>query len=67
MAGQSTLERALDLARVSHCRTVEDIKRRLIEEGYSGVQQHLSGLSIRKQLRTLIQEREQRLAEAGAD
>ena len=51
---KTTLERALELARESSCRDVEQIKRTLNAEGYSGVEQHLAGLSIRKQIRTTI-------------
>lgn len=51
---KTTLERALELARESSCRDVEQIKRTLNAEGYSGVDQHLAGLSIRKQIRATI-------------
>ncbi|MBB5712453.1 hypothetical protein [Sphingomonas xinjiangensis] len=54
MLRKTTPERALELARDSSCRDVEQIKRTLNAEGYSGVNQHLAGLSIRKQIRASI-------------
>ncbi|MBB5709736.1 hypothetical protein FHT02_000958 [Sphingomonas xinjiangensis] len=51
---KSTLERAFELARESGCRDVEEVRRTLASEGYSGVEQHLAGHSIRKQIRATI-------------
>lgn len=49
----STIERAFELARNSSCTDVQDIIRTLRKEGYSSVEAHLTGMSIRKQLREL--------------
>ena len=54
MNAKSTLERALELARQSDCRTVDEIRRALKVEGYSNIDQHLAGLSIKRQLSALI-------------
>ncbi|UZK67776.1 hypothetical protein [Sphingomonas sp. M1-B02] len=57
MSGTDTIERALDLARNSSCRNVQEIIRTLTIEGHSGVEMHLAGQTIRKQLKTLIARR----------
>jgi hypothetical protein len=54
MNGMSTIERAFELARDSKCRDLADVKRRLTAEGHSGVEQHLAGLSIKKQIKSII-------------
>jgi hypothetical protein len=54
MNGMSTTQRAFELARDSQCRDIADIKRRLTVEGHSGVEQHLAGLSIKKQIKSII-------------
>jgi hypothetical protein len=48
------LERAFDLAGSGSCRTISDLEKQLKREGYSQVAAHLSGLSIRRQLRSLL-------------
>lgn len=53
----TTVERAMQLARDSSCRSVADIKRTLTRERYDGVEQHLAGSSIKKQLVAFIAER----------
>jgi hypothetical protein len=57
MTQKSTLERALELARQSTCRSVEEIRRTLKTEGYSNIEQHLAGASIKKQLTAAISTR----------
>ncbi len=47
----STLERAFELARSGSCRSVEDVRKRLVAEKYELVDAHLSGPLIRRQLR----------------
>ncbi len=49
----TTIERAFALARDGACLTVDDILQRLKAEGFDGVEAHLNGSSIRKQLRDL--------------
>jgi hypothetical protein len=50
--GTSALERAFQLAKSGNCTSVADIKRRLIEEGYSVAQ--VTGRELAKQLGALI-------------
>jgi hypothetical protein len=47
-----TVQRAYELA--PFCGTVEQIRIRLKREGYSMVEEHLSGTSIRSDLRKLL-------------
>lgn len=56
----STLERAFQLARSGHCRSVDDVRQALRREGYDAVHEHLNGTVINRQLTDLI-------AEARAD
>ncbi len=49
-----TVERAFELARSGACRTVGDIRQQLKQEGYSGYEEHLAGVSIKKQLLALM-------------
>lgn len=48
------IERAIELARASSCRSVKDIREQLRREHYSNVTEHLAGPSIRNQLVGLI-------------
>jgi len=66
MNEKSTLERALELARQSNCRTVEEIRRSLKSEGYSNIEQHLVGASIKKKLNAAILARSTAGDAAGA-
>jgi hypothetical protein len=50
----STVERAFQLARTGACHSVVEIRRRLHVEGYEGVQGHLNGSSIQRQLREAL-------------
>lgn len=54
MQGQSILERAFEWARQGRVRTLEEIRRQLSSEKFEMVDSHLTGLSIRKQIRALI-------------
>jgi hypothetical protein len=47
----NTVERALQLARSGEFSTLEEVVRRLKQEGLSNVEAHTSGPSIRAQLR----------------
>jgi hypothetical protein len=46
----STIERAIQLARTSSCTSIDDIRKSLRREGYSGIDEHLAGSSIKKTL-----------------
>ena len=52
--GQSTIERALELARAGRSRSIDDIRRTLKSERYEGIDAHLSGTAIKKQLQAAI-------------
>jgi hypothetical protein len=54
MDGQSTLERAFELARQGRVHTVEEIRRQLTAENFEMVGSHLAGPSVRKQITALI-------------
>lgn len=49
------IERAFELARSGRCPNLDDLRRRLQQEGYYGVEEHLRGTMLRRQLRALIQ------------
>ena len=48
------IERAFQLARSGACRKVADIHQRLRREGFTQVQDHLQGRSIKGQLSKLM-------------
>jgi hypothetical protein len=50
----TTLERAFELAGSGSCRTISDLEKQLKREGFGQVSAHLSGGSIRKQLRSIL-------------
>lgn len=52
-----TIERAFQIARDSQFTTIDQIRRKLKEEGYGDWQEQLSGSAIRGQLRKVISER----------
>ena len=56
--GQSTLERAFELARTGNCRTIDDIRRQLSREGFELVHAHISGGMITRQLREAMTKRD---------
>jgi hypothetical protein len=53
----STVERAFQLAREGACHSVNDIRDRLLREGYANVLNHTSGMSIKKQLGAILASR----------
>ncbi|HEU0067008.1 MAG TPA: hypothetical protein VFQ57_07190 [Sphingomonas sp.] len=55
--GQSTLERAFELARTGTCRTIDDIRRQLTREGFELVHAHVSGGMVTRQLKDLMTKR----------
>lgn len=50
MNQQTTIERALQLAREGRYRSIEDIRRKLKEEDFDLVDSHLSGGTLKRQL-----------------
>ena len=56
-----TVERAFELARESSLATVEQIRRRLKDEGYTDWEFQLSGRTIRRQLQRIVSAKRTRL------
>jgi hypothetical protein len=54
MTGENPLERAFHLARSGECQDMNELEQRLKREGFVSVQNHLSGPSIRRQLRDMM-------------
>ena len=50
----STVERAFQLAREGACHSINDIRERLLREGYANVLSHTAGVSIKKQLKAIL-------------
>ena len=53
MNGVNIIERAFQLA--PECATVDEVRQKLVSEGYFSVHQHLSGKHIRRQLNDLVE------------
>jgi hypothetical protein len=53
----TTVERAFEIARSGAVRTIDDIRARLNREGFEGVQAHLSGATLKRQLKALMDSR----------
>jgi hypothetical protein len=49
-----TIERAFQLAREGACHSINDIRKRLLSEGYPNVLSHTAGMSIKKQLNAIL-------------
>ena len=49
-AAPNTIERAYELARSGDCANVQEIRKRLKAEGFSGVMRHLDGHAIQQAL-----------------
>lgn len=49
------VERAFQIAGAGGCRDVEDLIRKLKQEGYMNAPSHLGGQSVRRQLRERLQ------------
>jgi hypothetical protein len=58
MSGKSIVERAFELARERQCRSLDDIRRKLVAERYSNVDAHLDGKMIKKQLREQMRQQD---------
>jgi hypothetical protein len=52
---EGTVARAFEIARAGACKSLDDIRRQLKREGYSAIDEHFSGPTIKKQLAALIQ------------
>jgi hypothetical protein len=63
----STVERAYQLAATARCRTLTDLAILLKREGYSGVDEHLRGASLRRTLRALLADQGATASPAAAD
>ena len=63
----STIERAFQLARAGACHSVNEIREQLLREGYPSVLSHISGMSIKKQLGTIMAARGVDHADANDD
>ena len=63
----STVERAYQLAATPRCRTLTDLASLLKREGYSGVDEHLRGASLRRTLRALMASQGATAAAPAAD
>ena len=51
---KGTVERAFELASSGEFRNIAEVQKQLEREGYSSTADHLSGSSIRRQLRVLV-------------
>ena len=49
-----TISRAFELAKSDQCRSLHEIERRLLREGYDQASEHLNGVMIRRQLSSLL-------------
>jgi len=49
----ATIERAYELAKSGDCATVEDIRLKLVQEGYTSVVHHLSAPLLKRSLKGL--------------
>ncbi|WP_159865553.1 hypothetical protein [Novosphingobium sp. 9U] len=52
-----TVERAFQLASDGSSKSVNDVRRQLKQEGYTAIDEHLSGPTIKKQLAELMKGR----------
>lgn len=50
----NVVERAFEIARDGSARSLEDIKRKLASEKFTGIDSHLAGPALRKQLKALM-------------
>lgn len=57
MPEKTIIERAYELARTGPCLSVEEIRHQLRKECYTNITEHLSGLSIRRQLSALMRKK----------
>ncbi len=65
ITGRTIMERAFELAREGGCTNLTDLKVTLSREGFSSVDWHLDGPSLRKQLAALIREAKRAAETAG--
>lgn len=63
----TTIERAYELARSGTCTNITDIEKALKREGFSSVEAHLHGSSIRSGLRQLCAEARKRRGSPAED
>lgn len=48
MQGVGLIERAFDIA--PECRSIDELKKRLVSEGYANVEAHFTGMQIKRDL-----------------
>jgi hypothetical protein len=51
---EGTVSRAFELAKSGTCKNINDIRRRLKQEGYSAIDEHFSGPTMKRQLTILL-------------
>jgi len=54
MADEGIIARAFQLAQDGTCRTISEVRSKLSKEGFTSVDAHLAGSSIRKQLKAML-------------
>jgi hypothetical protein len=57
---RSTVERAIEIARIGTATSIPEIRAQLREEHYENVETETSGLTIKEQLKKLIAGRQER-------
>ena len=63
----NVIQRAFDLARSGECRNKQELERQLRREGFSSVEDHLSGHQITGQLRTIFAEQRDKRTTATSE
>jgi hypothetical protein len=54
MSGEGTVERAFELARSGICRSVDDIRAKLKDEGHTNIMAHFESGAFKKQLKAIM-------------
>jgi hypothetical protein len=54
-----TVSRAFEIARLGTCKSISDVRRQLKQEGYSSIDEHFSGPTMKKQLNELLKAQQQ--------
>jgi hypothetical protein len=54
MVDEGIIARAFQLAQGGTCRTLSEVRSTLSKEGFTSVDAHLAGASIRKQLKAML-------------
>ena len=59
MESDNPVARAFVLARSGNCRDMKDLRAQLRNEGFAGIDAHLQGQSIRRQLQAILKQQDQ--------